>query len=302
MHPTPLKGEDTGRVNILIAGDSADDPGHSGAQLTDSIMILSIDTRDHTAFLLSIPRDTWVNLPGWDYEKINAANEVTSFNEDGFPSGGMGELESVVEQNLGIQIDYYALINYTALKDAVNAVGGIDVNIQSSDPRGLYDPSIDYATNGSLVNLTNGVHHLDGEQALDLARARGDAYGSYGFPRADFNRTQNQRMMLLALKSKAISAGVVSNPIKVSQLADAFGSNVKTDLPISGLDRLYTLTKGLDNSNIQSIGLDKINGQQLLTGSVSDDGQDILIPTAGYDDFSQIQTAVQKLLVVGQAQ
>ena len=62
----------------------------------------------------------------------------------------------------------------TSRRDAVNDVGGITVNIQSPDPRGLYDPSIDYATNGPLVDLSNGVHTLSGEQALDLARARDD--------------------------------------------------------------------------------------------------------------------------------
>src|SRR5258708_30037544 len=108
----------------------------------------------------------------------------------------MGLLAEVIQQNLGIKTNYYALINYNALKDGVNAVGGIGVNIQSSDPRGLYDPSIDWSTHGPLVKLKNGVQHLNGEQALDLARARGDAYGSYGFARSDFDRTQNQRMMM----------------------------------------------------------------------------------------------------------
>src|SRR5665213_333522 len=68
-----LKGEDVGRVNILLAGNSADDPGHSGASLTDSIMLVSIDTKAHKAFLLSIPRDLWVHIPGDGHEKINDA-------------------------------------------------------------------------------------------------------------------------------------------------------------------------------------------------------------------------------------
>ncbi|HEY5152631.1 MAG TPA: hypothetical protein VII55_01525, partial [Candidatus Saccharimonadales bacterium] len=60
---TKLKGENNGRVNILLAGNSADDPGHDGANLTDSIMLISIDTRQNKAFLLSIPRDLWVHVP-----------------------------------------------------------------------------------------------------------------------------------------------------------------------------------------------------------------------------------------------
>jgi len=295
----PLKGEDQGRVNILIAGDSADDPGHSGAQLTDSIMILSVNTKNHTAFMLSIPRDTWVDLPGWDHEKINAANEVTSFSQPGLPKGGMGELEQVIEQDLGIPIDYYALIDYTAFRDAVNAVGGIDVNIQSSDPRGLYDPNISVADGGPL-RLPNGVQHLNGQTALNLARARGDAYGSYGFPRADFDRTQHQRQMLLALRSKATSAGVLSNPLKLGQLADSIGNNVQTDLQLNNMERFYSLTKNLNDSNIQSLSLDKINNQTLLKSYSAPNGQSALIPTAGLDNFTQIQAVIAQLLVVNQ--
>ncbi len=79
-------------------------------------------------------------------------------------------------------------------------MGGIDLTIKSTDRRGLYDPNIDWTTKGPLVKLTNGPHHLSGRQALNLARARGDAYNSYGFAGSDFDRTENQRKMLVALK------------------------------------------------------------------------------------------------------
>ncbi|HUA13345.1 MAG TPA: LCP family protein, partial [Candidatus Sulfotelmatobacter sp.] len=142
LFPTKLNGEDSGHVNILLAGYSADDPNHQGAELTDSIMLVSIDTQNNTASMLSIPRDLWVNIPGNGYNKINAAYEdgqADNFSASGYPNGGMGQLEQIVSQKLGIPIDYYGLIDYTAFKDSVNAVGGIRVDIQSSDPRGLYD-------------------------------------------------------------------------------------------------------------------------------------------------------------------
>lgn len=300
FHSTTLKGEDSGRVNILLAGNSADDPGHGGANLTDSIMIISIDTRSKipSAFLLSVPRDLYVNIPNNGYSKINAAYEdgkADHFSASGYPSGGMGQLEQVVSQDFGIPINYYALIDYGAIKDAVNAVGGITVNIQSPDPRGLYDPSIDYATNNPLVNLSNGEHTLNGEQALDLARARGDAYGSYGFPQSDFNRTQHQRQMLEALKSKATSAGVLTNPIKLGGLFDSVGKNVKSDLTLSDIHRLYDLTKQLQNSNVKSASLSYGGKRELLTSYTARDGELALVPTAGIDNYSQIQTYVHSL-------
>lgn len=299
---TKLKGEDVGRVNILLAGDSADDPGHSGADLTDSIMLVSIDTKTNKAFMLSIPRDLYVNIPNNGYAKINEAYEdgqAEHFSESGYPAGGMGLLEETVSQKFNVPINYYALINYTAFRDAVNAVGGITVNIQSDDPRGLYDPSIDWTTHGPLVNLTNGPHTLNGEQALDLARARGDAYGSYGFPLADFNRTQHQRQMLLALAAKASSLGVLSNPVKVGDLFDAYGKNVKTDFHLNELRRLNTIMKKIPQSRISSAALEgaTYSGRKNvnLVQGADYSGEDVLVPTAGLDNYTQIDNYVTQL-------
>jgi LCP family protein required for cell wall assembly len=291
---TKLKGEDSGRVNILLAGYSADDPGHGGADLTDSIMLLSIDTKNHDAFMLSIPRDLYVNIPGDGYGKINAVYENGgSFRQSGYPSGGMGLLEKIVSRNFGVDINYYALINYAALKEAVDAVGGIDINVHSSDPRGIYDPDIDWSTHKPLVKLSNGWHHLNGEQALDLARARGHAYGSYGIY-SDFDRTGYQRQMLAALKEKTTSAGVVTNPIRLSQLFDAVGRNIQTDLTLSDVHRLYDVTKDIGGNNIKSLSLDDANGNNLLSSYNSYASGDALIPAAGLDDYSDIRAFLRQ--------
>jgi LCP family protein required for cell wall assembly len=175
--PGPLDSQD-GRVNVLLAGDSVGrTDGGGGQQLTDSIMIVSINTQNHTAFLISVPRDLYVNIPGFGSSKINATAEDGASNYGNQPSygkNGMGLLEQVVSSDFGIPIDYYALIDYNAFQSAVDAVGGINVTIQSTDPRGLYDPSAISPTNHApLVDLTNGEHELNGQEALDLARARG---------------------------------------------------------------------------------------------------------------------------------
>lgn len=295
-----LRGEDKGRVTILLAGNSVDDPGHGGAELTDSIMLISIDTNNHNAYMMSIPRDLWVtygpkNCSVGYSGKINAAyvcGEETNFHESGYPSGGMGLLAKDIEENFGVDINYYARINYTAFKDAVNAVGGIDVNIQSEDSRGLYDANIAKADGGPL-KLTNGVHHLDGQTALNLARARGDTI-SYGFSQSDFTRTEHQRQMLLALKDKTLSAGVLSNPAKISSLFDAAGNNVETDFKTSEIRRLYTISKTINNSNIQSIGLADKN-VNLVQGFSAPNGTSAVRPVAGISDFSQIKAFIKRL-------
>lgn len=289
---TKLNGESTGRVNILLAGyqGNASDEG----PLTDSIMVVSIDTQNNTAFTMSIPRDLWVNVPGIGHEKVNAANTNTSFNQAGYFSGGMGQLQQVVEQKLGIPINYYALIDYTAFEDAVNAVGGITVNIQSPDPRGLYDPNVDKVHGGPL-KLPNGPVTLNGLSALALALARGDSPYAYGFPTSDINRTAHQRQMLIALEQKATTAGVLSDPLAISKLVNTLGNNVTTNLTLPDVVRVAQLVKKVNPANIQSYGLSYGGTSPLLMSYAAPDGEDALIPKAGVDNFSQIQQYYQRL-------
>lgn len=294
---TKLKGEDQGRVNILLAGNSADDPGHNGANLTDSIMLISIDTKNNKAFLLSIPRDLWVKVDGSGHQKINEAYVTgleENFKESGYPEGGMGQLEQVVSKSLGIPIHYYALVDYNALKQGVDAVGGVDYTVKSSDPRGLYDPNIDWTTKGPLVKLTNGPHHLTGQQALNLSRARGDAYNSYGFAASDFDRTKHQRELIVALKSKVTTPGVIANPAKLSSLLDAVGKNVKTDMKLDEVRRLFDISKKVDNKKVSSLSLNEADGKNLLTSYTSPNGQSALIPAAGLDNFYDIQLFMKR--------
>jgi polyisoprenyl-teichoic acid--peptidoglycan teichoic acid transferase len=300
IKPTRLNGEDQGHVTILIAGNSADDPGHGGADLTDSIMVVSLNTKTNTAFMLSIPRDLYVNIPGVGYAKINEAYQDgnnSGFNEPGYSIGGMGLLEKTVSQVTGLPINYYALLNYGAVRGAVDAMGGITVNIQSSDPRGLNDPSPDYGNGGRPLvdHLSNGAHTLNGIQALALSRARGDTYGSYGYALSDFTRTQNQRQILLGLKDKATSLGTLSNPVKLGNLFDSLGNNVKTDLTLGNVTRLYTLVKTVPDGKITSAGLNSVNGKNLLTNYTTPTHQSALIPAAGISNFNDIQTYLQTL-------
>ncbi|HKR82039.1 MAG TPA: LCP family protein [Candidatus Saccharimonadales bacterium] len=301
MQPTTLSGEDAGHVNILIAGNSVDDPGHGGASLTDSIMVLSINTHTKQGYMFSVPRDLWVNISGEGYAKINDVYPLgnsDNFHEAGYPDGGMGLLEKTIQEHFKIPINYYALVNYTALKNIVNAVGGIDVNIQSTDPRGLYDPNIN-VNDGGPLRLPNGVNHLDGQTALNLARARGDPTGdgrvAYGFPRSDFDRTQHQRQLLVAIQGKMQSAGVLINPIKLGHVLDGIGNNVTTDLKINEARKLVGLVRGIGTGNMQSLALASDTKNYLKSYSAPG-GQSALIPAAGINDYSEIQGYIQPLL------
>lgn len=277
-----LKGAEDGRVNVLLVGYSIDDPGHQGATLTDSIIVLSMSTVNRSGYMLSIPRDLYVKLPGHSYGKINEA----------YQDGGIGQLEGIISQDFGIPLDYYAIINYAAVRDTVNALGGITLDVQSPDPRGLYDPNISPHDGGPL-QLANGTQTLDGQTALNLSRARGDAYGSYGFPQADFDRTQHQRQILTAIKQK-LNWKLILNPRKNSQILDAAANNVKTDVTVSEAKPLFSLFNSIPSGNLQSLGLRDLKGKNYLTDYMTAYGQSALVPTAGIDDYSAIQDALSK--------
>lgn len=279
-----LKGSENGRVNVLVVGYSVDDPGHPGSNLTDSILLLSMDSSNHTGYMLSVPRDLYVSIPGFGYGKINEA----------YKDGGMPLLEKIISANFQVPVDYYMLVNYGAVRGLVNAVGGISVNIKSPDPGGLFDPNISRADGGPL-RLTNGPHSLNGQTALNLTRARGDAYGSYGFPRSDFDRTEHQRQVFSAIKDKATDWKLVFNPLKNRQLFNAVGKNVRTDLQISEVRSLFRLFSSIKTQDMKSISLNSINGRNLLASASGYTNLSALIPAAGLDNYSQIQAAITQL-------
>jgi LCP family protein required for cell wall assembly len=284
LNASSLKSDSDGRVYVLVAGFSADDPGHAGANLTDSIMLVSMNPADSTGYMLSIPRDLYVQIPGFGRGKIN---EV-------YGDGGMDLLRRVVQDDFGIQVGYYSLVNYGAVRGIVDALGGIDVNINSPDGR-LYDPNKDWSTGRPLVDLSNGFHHLTGEQALDLSRARGDPspYGyAVGFGQSDFQRTADQRLIFTAIKNK-LNWKLILNPSKNGQILNAVADNVKTDVGIDEARPLFGLFNRIPSNKLQSLGLRDLNGHNYLASSFYEGST--LVPAAGLDDFSQIQAALRQL-------
>jgi LCP family protein required for cell wall assembly len=283
-----LQTDSNGRVNVLVAGYSADDPGHAGAKLTDSIMVISMNPDSKTGYMLSIPRDLYVAIPGNGYGKINEA----------YQDGGMPLLTQVAQKITGYQIPYYALVNYAAVRGIVDAVGGIDVTINSPDGR-LYDPNKDYTTGGPLVDLSNGTHHLNGQQALDLSRARGDTdplpYYSpqpIGFAQSDFQRAADQHLIFSAIKAK-LNWKLILNPRKNSQILNAIADNVKTNIQVSEARPLFSLFNDIPNEKLKSLSMRDLNGHNYLASTYYEGST--LTPAAGLDDYSQIQSSLSQI-------
>lgn len=294
-----LKTDQYGRSNILIFGTSEDDgPDHGGANLTDSIMVVSIDQKNKNAVMMSIPRDLWVKFGAAcnaGYEgKINEVYNCYS-DEGANETKGAEALMQNIGDNFGMDIQYYAHVNYTVVRQAVDAVGGVDITIDSSDPRGILDRNFDWICRYSCykVKYSNGPAHLDGEHALYLARARNDN-GGYGLPGGNFDREKNQQKILAALKDKATSAGTLSNPITITNLIDSLGNNVRTNFTGPEVKTLIGLGKDIPTKGITSISLVDKAHAVVTTGNVG--AQSVVRPVAGIYDFSEIKTYVRQKL------
>ena len=295
---TSLRVDQYGRSNILVFGTSEDDPGHSGANLTDSIMIISVDQKAKNAYMISVPRDLWVKygeacLSGYE-GKINVAYECGS---DGGTNetGGAKKLMNVVGETFDIDLQYYAHVNYSVVRDTVNAVGGVTVDIDSDDPRGVLDRNFDWACNYQChyVKWPNGPASLDGDQALALARAR-NASGGYGLGGGNFDREQYQQKIIVALKDKAASAGTLANPVKISGILDALGDNVRTNFSAAEVKTLMTLAGATPSADIKRVSLVETGKAVLTTGSIS--GQSAVRPVAGVYDFTKVRQYIRSII------
>lgn len=276
--PSLLNGEGDGRVNIVLIGIGGE--RHDGGSLADTIIVLSVDPFNNEAALLSIPRDLRVEIPGYGNKKINEAHyagEELNFSEDGYPDGGPGLMQKTLEQALDIPIHYYVRTDFNGFKQAIDAVGSIQLDI----PETVCDYKIAWEYGFSCLEA--GVQDLDSNEALFYSRTRSTA-------RSDFDRGERQREVLTALKDKILSTGTLTNPVKVSSLLDAASNNVKTNLQISELMRLQEIA--------QNIPADKIISAEIVEYIVNaGDGTTDYVPAAG--NFSEIRRFVRSIFIDG---
>lgn len=272
LSPSQLVGEGDGRVNILMVG-IADKGG------ADTIMIASIDPINNEAALLSVPRDLVVTNPNTGGKfKINAA--YSSLNND----AGLLTLEQIIEEILGINIHYYAAADFRGVEKAIDAIGGITLTLDEH-VNTLYSP--DY---GRSLSIGPGVVQLDGEDTLLLGRNR-------QYPEGDIVRNDYQRDILFAVKERVLSAGTLTNPLKLIQILDSVKNNFRTNLQPSEILTLRDLAEAIPQNKILSYGLSAREGNYLTSGSASLGLGFTFVPKAG--DFSEIQSFVRSIFVDG---
>lgn len=299
----PLKEDENGRSNILLLGTSEDDPGHGGAYLTDSMMVVSINQKQKEVQMFSIPRDLYVQYgmacnsgyEGKINEYFNCVNSDWNTKNKKAEDERLTKTRKFVGDIFGLDIQYATHVNNTVIKEAVNAVGGIDVNIQGSGGApGILDRNFDWRCNYQcyFVKYNNGVHHLDGEHALFLAMARGDVAPTYGLGNSNFDREKNQQKIIIALKKKAVSTGTLANVGKVTGLIDALGNNLRTNFETKEIRTLMQLGQDIKSENIKTISLFDEKNQLVTTGNMG--GASVVIPSAGAFDYSEIRAYLQK--------
>jgi anionic cell wall polymer biosynthesis LytR-Cps2A-Psr (LCP) family protein len=176
------------------------------------------------------------------------------------------------------------MVDFTAFKQAIDAVGGVDINVTTQ----LYDPNVAWENKNNPLIAAVGQQHFDGIKALLYARSR------EGSARGDFDRTQRQRDLMAALKTKVLTLGTFANPLKLNQLVNAFGDHVSTDFSLNEMMRVYDIVKGVDASKIQSVGLADPPNNFVTTGTVNN--QSVVLPRAGQFVYTDIQSYVRNTL------
>lgn len=296
VDPSLLKGEGDGRVNIMVLGKGG--PGHTGADLTDTLLVASVDPLQKEAALLSIPRDLYVKVPNLGSMKINAVyatakedslsgTKRTKDDQKKAEEAGLGAIQKSLEQSLGIPIHYYTMVDFEAFRQAIDTVGGITIDVKEQ----LYDPTVAWENNKNPLIAAKGLQTMNGKRALLYARSR------HGSARGDFDRAERQREIIIGLKDKVLSVGTFANPLKLSQLTDAFGDHVQTNLTTNEVMRLYAIGKDIPSNKIVSIGLADPPNNYVTTDFVN--GQSVVVPRAGVFNFKDIQNFVRNNLKDG---
>lgn len=282
--PIKLKGADQGRINVLLLGIAGTKKG--GRNLTDTIMIASLNTKTDQVALLSIPRDLYITLPDQNSsdakaKSFNFSGKINSAYQYGlelYPNDqgeAVAGIEEAVQDITSLDIDYWVVVNFNGFEKVIDTIGGINV----MNERDIYDPT--YPGPGysyETFQLKKGLQHLDGATALKYARMRHDD------PEGDFGRAKRQQQVLQAVKNKVFSAGTLTDAVALNSLLDALGDNVKTNISAAETGDFLRLSKELDTANITNVVFDAWNAESLLKVSHLEFGgvpAFVLIPRVG---------------------
>lgn len=257
--PQPQPWDGKNRVNVLLMGLDYRDWEAGEVPRTDTMMLFTLDPISNTAGILSIPRDMWVNIPGYDYHKINQAYYFGEL--DKLPGGGPALAMETVKQFLGVDIQYYAQIDFNAFVRFIDEIKGVKIRVE--EPITV----VVMGTNRKIT-LEPGVVTLPGDIALAYARQR---YTEGG----DFDRARRQQQVVLAIRDRILSFDMLPTLItRAPVLYNELASGVRTNLSLEQVIRLAWLAQQIPEQNIKRA----VIGTDAVEFGTSPEGLDILIP------------------------
>ncbi len=283
-----LKKDPTGNfTNALIIGVDTRENGNYAN--TDTMIFLSYNHTTHNIVMISVPRDFLVETDKtthW-YNKING---VYSYNESLKQGSGLEALKTTIEEVVGQQIQYYAMVDFKAFTQIIDAVGGIDVNVENSFTDYYYLDS-------TTVSFTAGPQTMDGETALKYARSRKSLDNGEG---TDYARARRQQKVISALQEKIISTDTLANPKTLIQILSSISDSIKVS-EFTQDDIIAALTIGKDmlqNGNKHySFVLDPASGNSQLIEVKGDPNVEYTIgPKLGLGKYDDIHEYVNLVL------
>lgn len=282
----PFETDANGRTNVLVFGTegydmdgSSGNGTHDGAQLTDSIMVISFDQETKDVALLSLPRDLKVSRQSACY--AGKVNEVFSCNNSNGQNEAAGAeaLMKQVGQIFGITFQYWAHVNWGSLVDIVDAIGGITVTL---------DEDINDYGYTTMVIKAGVPTRLDGQGAVGLSRAR---HGTQG---GDFTRGNSQQKIVEGIVQELVSTGV--DLPKILNLVNILGDNLRSNFSSDNIKAGAKLVSGFDVASIRNVPLVDYNTgvYYVKTGMINDISY-VLPNTNSESDYSKIQAYVAKM-------
>lgn len=279
-----LKTDSKGRTNILVFGTSGYDMSgsegsgvHDGAQLTDSIMLVSLDQTTGDVAMVSLPRDLKAGMTCTATGKVNEVYWCA--NQDGNnEEAGAEALMNKVTEIFGVDFQYYVHVNWAALTTVVDAIGGITVTLDEDINDYYYTKTVIQA--GIPTTLT-------GEQALGLARAR------HGTEQGDFTRGNSQQKILIAIKDKVLSEGVDLGG--AMDLVSAVGDNVRMNFNLDEIKSGVHLLSTIDLSAMRQVPItDWKQGISIMT-TANIGGVSYVVPSAGVGNYTEVKAYIAKM-------
>jgi len=251
----------TNPVTVLLLGID-ERAQEEGPFRTDTIMVLTLDPTVKQGGILSLPRDLWVPIPGYNDGRINTAHFLGELY--GHPGGGPALAQETIEYNLGVPIDYYVRVNFQGFITLVNLVGGIDVYVEQT----IDDPTYpDYNYGYDPLHIEPGWHHFDGEMALKYARTR---HGG-----SDFERARRQQQVMLAILERVTNLDLLPDLARnAGKIYETVNTSIHTNLALDQILALANLTLQVDRSKIRFGVIDNTCTQPWVTPN----GAQVLVP------------------------